>query len=149
MCSSDLAEDSTVPTSSGKYVQSPHSRPFWTRQDYRDEEPWYDDPDDYPPEKDYDDSRPTPPVAGISPPSRLPRAIAVGFHTTLRWLRRSVGRFPVLTAFGVGLLTALATYAGGPLAAAVVGLAGSAFNLISLTEAVQSSANALAAFGSS
>ena len=144
-----LAEDPTVSTSSGRYVDSPHPRPLWTRQDYRDEEPWYDDPDDYPPGQDYDDSRPTPPVAGTPPPSRLPRAIALGFHTTLRWLRRGIGRFPVLTAIGVGLLTALATYAGGPLAAAVIGLAGSAFNLISLTEAVQSSADALAAFGSS
>jgi hypothetical protein len=70
-------------------------------------------------------------------------------HTTLSWLRRSVGRFPVLTALAVGLLTALATYAGGPWAAAAVSLAGSAFNLLSLAEAVQTSAEALAGFGNS
>ena len=145
-----LAEEPTVPSSSGRYVDSPrHPRPLWTRQEPCDEEPWFDDRDDYPRDEDYDDFRPAPPVAGTSIPSRLPRAIAIGFHTTLRWLRRSVGRFPVLTAFGIGLLTALATYAGGPLAAAAVGLAGSAFNLISLTEVVQSGADALAALGSS
>jgi hypothetical protein len=70
----------------------------------------------------------------------------VGLHTTLGWLRRSVGRFPVLTAVAVGLLTALATYAGGPLAAAVVGLAGSACNLLSLAEVVQLGADTLAGF---
>jgi hypothetical protein len=62
----------------------------------------------------------------------------------LCWLRRSVGRFPVLTAVAIGLLTALATYAGGPLAAALVSLAGSALNLLSLAGAVQTSADALA-----
>jgi hypothetical protein len=51
----------------------------------------------------------------------------------------------VLTAVAVGLLTALATYGGGPLAAAVVGLATSAFNLLSLAEAVHTGADALAA----
>ena len=81
--------------------------------------------------------------------SRLPRAIAAGLQTMLCWLRRSIGRFPVITAVAVGLLTALATYAGGPLAAAVVGLAGSAFNLLSLAEVVQAGADALATFGTS
>jgi hypothetical protein len=55
----------------------------------------------------------------------------------------------VLTAVVVGLLTALATYAGGPWAAVVVGLGGSAFNLLTFTEAVQVVADALAAFGPS
>ena len=82
-------------------------------------------------------------------PSRLPSAIAVGFHTTLWWLRRRVSRFPVLTAIVIGLLTALATYVGGPVAAAAMGLAGSAFNLMSLAEAVQAGTGALAAFGTS
>ena len=144
-----LAEEPTVSTSSGRYVDSPHPRPLWKRQDDPDEEPWYDDPYGYPREEDYEDAPPVRRADSTSPPSRLPRAIALGFHTMLRWLRRGIGCFPVLTAIGVGLLTALATYSGGPLAAAVVGLAGSAFNLISLTEAVQSGADALAAFGSS
>jgi hypothetical protein len=54
-----------------------------------------------------------------------------GLQTGLGWLRRRVGRYPVWTAVAVGLLTALATYLGSPLAAAV-GLAGSACNLLSL-----------------
>jgi hypothetical protein len=145
-----LAEGPTVSRSSGRYAYPPRDpRPLWTRQDDRDEDPWFDDPDRYPPEDDDDDFRPAPSVAGGSTPSRLPRAIAVGFHTTLCWLRCRVGRFPVLTAITVGLLTAAATFWGGPLAAAVVGLAGSAFGLLSLAERVQTGAEALAAFGSS
>jgi hypothetical protein len=49
----------------------------------------------------------------------------------------------------VGLLTAVATYTGGPLAAAAVGLAGSALQLLSLAEVVQTGADALAAGGRS
>jgi hypothetical protein len=49
----------------------------------------------------------------------------------------------------MGLLTALATAAGGPWAAVAVGLAGSAVNLLSLAEAVHTGAEALAAFGRS
>jgi hypothetical protein len=64
-------------------------------------------------------------------------------------LRRRIGRFPILTAVAIGLLTAVATYWGGPLAAAVVGLAGSAFNLLSLAETVHTSADALAVCGTS
>ena len=78
---------------------------------------------------------------------RLPRAIATGLHTTMCWLRRSAGRYSVVTAVAVGLLTALATYAGGPLAAALVGVLGSAFNLLSLAQAVETGAEALGALG--
>jgi hypothetical protein len=77
------------------------------------------------------------------------QALAVGLHTTLGWLRRKVGRYPVLTALAVGLLTALATYLGGPLAAAAVSLAGSAWNLLSLAETMHTGADALATFGTS
>jgi hypothetical protein len=144
-----LDEESTAPIPSGRLAQPPYrSQPLWARQDDPDEEPWYDT-DDYRPEGDYQDE---PPAARPDPaprPSRLPRAIAVGLTTTLRWLRRSAGRFPVVTAVAVGLLTGLATYAGGPLAAAAVALAGSAFNLLSLAEVVHAGADALATFGAS
>jgi hypothetical protein len=70
-------------------------------------------------------------------------------HTGLGWLRRRVGRYPVWTAVAVGLLTALATYLGGPLAAAAVGLAGSACNLLSLAGTMHTGADALAAFSPS
>jgi hypothetical protein len=141
-----LAEEGTIQSSQARYAPPPrHPRPLWARPDDVDEEPWFDDPDKYPPEED--DRPPSHRTDPPGSPSRLPQAIAVGIQTTLRWLRRSVGRFPVLTAVAVGLLTAAATYAGGPLAAAVVGLAGSAFNLMSLAEAVQTGADVLAAFG--
>jgi hypothetical protein len=144
-----LAEHPTARTSRERFVPSArHERPLWSKPDEPDEGPWYDDPYDDPAEEDHDDA-PTAPRADATPaPSRLPRAIAVGFHTTLCWLRRSAGRFPVLTAVAVGVLTGFATYAGGPLAAAVVGLVGSAFSLLSLAEAVHTGADALAAFGS-
>jgi hypothetical protein len=143
-----LAEQPTVAPASERFFQRPRPpRPLWERPDDLQDEPWFDDPESYPPDEDA-----VPPPNGAedtADPSRWPRAIAVGFHTTLCWLRRRVGRYPVLTAVAVGLLTALATYAGGPLAAAAVGLAGSAFSLLSLAEAVDTGADALAAFGTS
>jgi hypothetical protein len=145
-----LADRPTVLTSSERYSPSPgRRRPLWTRPDDPDEEPWFDDPYGYPPNENYEAAPPAPRTDTTSAPSRLPRASAVGFQTALCWLRCRVGRFPVLTAVAVGLLTALATYAGGPLAAAAVGLAGSAFSLLSLAESVQISADALAAFAGS
>jgi hypothetical protein len=142
-----LAEQPTIPTGSERFVQRPRPpRPLWERPDDLQDEPWFDDPFNDPP--DEEDVPPSNRTEDTGDPSRLPRAIAVGFHTTLYWLRRRVSRYPVLTALAVGLLTALATYAGGPLAAAAVALAGSAFNLLSLAEAVDTGADALAAFGS-
>jgi hypothetical protein len=143
-----LADRPTVLTSSERYAPSPgQRRPLWTRPHEMDEEPWFDDPDGYPPD-DYNEAAPPAPRDDTtSAPSRLTRSIAVGFQTTLCWLRGRVGRFPVLTAISVGLLTALATYLGGPLAAAAVGLAGSAFGLLSLAEWVRTSADTLATFG--
>jgi hypothetical protein len=142
-----LAGRPTVLTSSETYYSPPgQRRTSWTRPDYTDDDSWFDDPDGYPPD-DYNEAAPPAPRTNTtSAPSRLPRSIAVGFHTTLCWLRCRIGRFPVLTAISVGLLTTLATYTGGPLAAAVVGLAGSAFGLLSLAESVRTSAETLAAF---
>jgi hypothetical protein len=132
------------PTSSGRLAQpAPPSRPLWREGHHPDEEPWLDDRDAYPHAGDYDDPPPVHRAEESKAPFRLPRALATGLHTTLCWLRRSVGRYPVMTAVGVGLLTALATYAGGPLAAALVGVVGSAFNLLSLAEAVQTGAGML------
>jgi hypothetical protein len=143
-----LTEGPTVPPTSSSFTRRPHDpRPMWTREP--EDDPWYDDPDGYAAEDDYDDAPPSARAAQTPAPSRLPRAIAVGLHTTLDWLRRSVGCYPVLTAVTVGLLTAAATYAGGPLAAAAVGLAGSAFNLLSLVEVMHAGADALTAFGTS
>jgi hypothetical protein len=138
-----LTDDGTLPTSIPPPPRRSHS--LWARPDDEEDDPWFGDPDHYPAEEDEDPpSRRTQPTSN---PSRLPRAVAVGINTTLRWLRRGLGRYPVLIAVAVGLLTALATYVGGPLAAAVVGLAGSAFNLMSLAEVVQTGADALAVFG--
>jgi hypothetical protein len=142
-----LAEAPALATATERFVSSPQpTRPRWRGPDDPDPEPWYDDPEPEWPEADDQETPPAPGVDRTSARSRWPRALAVGFQTTLGWLRRSVGRFPVLTAVAVGLLTALATLAGGPLAAAAVGLAGSACNLLSLADAVQLGAATLAGF---
>jgi hypothetical protein len=123
-----LAEQPTR-TVAGRFGRSPPYRhSSWARPEDADDELWYEDPDPY--RVEADETPPSPRAEASVNSSRLPRALAAGLHTTLSWLRRSVGRFPVLTALAVGLLTALATYAGGPWAAAAVGLAGSAFNLL-------------------
>jgi hypothetical protein len=79
-----------------------------------------------------------------SPPPRWPEALVVGLHAAAWWLRRRIGRRPLLTAVGAGLATALATYLGGSFVAAAVGLAGSAISLLSVAEAVQAGADTLA-----
>jgi hypothetical protein len=144
-----LSQEPSFNTAESSYGHSPY-RPqsMWSGRDDPDDEPWFDDPDAYLPDE-YEDVSSTARADSSSTPSRLPRAIAIGFHTTLCWLQRRVSRYPVLTAVSVGLLTALAVYAGGPLAAAAVSLAGSAFNLLSLSEIVQSGADTLSTFGSS
>jgi hypothetical protein len=70
----------------------------------------------------------------------------VGCEAAAWWLRRTAGRFPVLTALGVGLVAALAIAVSGPLAATSVGLAGSVLGLLGLTDSVQSGVAALATF---
>jgi hypothetical protein len=145
-----LADQPFVSTSSGTYSPSPgQRRPLCARPDYPDDEPWFDDPDGYRSDDYYEEAPPAPRADATPTPSRVPRAFAVGIHTTLCWLRCRIGRFPVLTVISVGLLAVAATFWGGPLAAAAVGLAGSAFGLLSLAEGVQDGAEALAAFASS
>jgi hypothetical protein len=141
-----FAEKPTLPPMPGQVAQPAHQAPsLWASQEDGEDEPWFDDPDPY--LADENAMRPSPRTAPTAGPSRWPQAIAVGLHTTICWLRRSIGRYPVLTAIAIGLLTALATYAGGPLAAAAVGLAGSVCNVLSLGEMMHTTADALAAFG--
>ena len=133
------------------YPAPPHrslnpAQPPWGRSDELDEMPWFDEPDpDSSP--DHRDNRPLAGAGDPAEPSRWPRALAHGVHATVAWLRRHDR--PVLTAVVVGLLTALATYAGGPWAAVVVGLGGSALNLLTFAEAVHTVADAMAACGRS
>jgi hypothetical protein len=143
-----LADQQTLPGRAGQSAQPAYNAPpLWARQEGGEDEPWFDDPDSYLTEEH--DTPPDPRTQHPAGPPRWPQALAIGLHTTLGWLRQRVGRYPVLTALAVGFLTALATYLGGPMAAAVVGLAGSACNLLSLTETMHTSADTLAAFGTS
>jgi hypothetical protein len=96
-----------VPTTS-------HSPSLW--QD-RQDEPWMyqDDLQEQPEEIDYEPARQS--EASRSRATRNLRALAVGLVAGLSWLQRRTTRSPLLIAFGAGLLTALASYFGGPLAA--------------------------------
>lgn len=144
-----LAEEPLSSTPPKRYVPTPRSsRPLWESSDYPEDDRWYDDTERYPLD-DEDEDPPSNRAAPTTTPSRLPHAIAIGFHTALCWLRCRVSRFPVLTAVTVGLLTGVAAYAGGTIAAASVGLAGTAIKLLSLADGVRSSAEALDNFGSS
>jgi hypothetical protein len=100
-------------------------------------DPWADDTDDEPMRR----AAPAPVKSmGLGP------ALLVGCEAAAWWLRRTAGRFPVLTALGVGLGAALAVVASGPWAATSVGLAGSVLGLLALTATVQSGVAALATF---
>jgi hypothetical protein len=94
-----LAEAPALATATERFVSSSQpTRPRWRELDDPDPEPWYDDPEAEWPEADGQSTPPTPGRDRTPVPSRWPRALAVGLQTTLDWLRRSVGRFPVLTA---------------------------------------------------
>jgi hypothetical protein len=61
-----------------------------------------------------------------STPERLPTALSTGLQAAAWCLRRWSGQGRMLTTFAVGLVAAGIAYIGGPLAAAVLSLAGSA-----------------------
>ena len=121
-------------------LPSSPSPPHW-----REDDPWFDPPEEAllreeafeEPEPDLRNRK--------RPASSRVLALTVGLRTTLGWLQQRAGRRPVWTALGIGLLTGLTVYVGGPLAAAGVGLAGSALGLVSLSETVRAVANGLAA----
>src|SRR4051794_40102769 len=141
-----LAGPANIPRDPPRYRHlPPNPHPLWVSPQEPDDGQPFDDLDgELTDEGDY------PPAERVVPtpqPSRLPHALALGAHTAFCWLRRGIGYFPVATACTVGLLTAAATYAGGPLAAAAIGLAGSAYSLLSLAESVHAGAETLAAFG--
>jgi hypothetical protein len=76
-------------------------------------------------------------------PSRWGRVLALGCQAAVWWLRRQRPRFPVAAAVGVGLASAVAVYAGGPVLLAGVGVGGSALSLALLADSVREGAAAL------
>jgi hypothetical protein len=127
--------------------------PFWGGADDRPDEESADllpegQGDDYGP----GDSDPFP----VSVPSALPegrrqgrlaQALAFGLQVASWWLRRQAGRLPLLTALGLGAVTAAAAYLGRALLATRTGLARSAFGLAALADLVRAAAGAAAALG--
>jgi hypothetical protein len=131
-------------------VPGHRGRPPRTAPPQEPEEPlWFPEPDDGlladGPETE---SGASPPAEPGPPATRCARALAVGLQTTCGWLRQGTGRRPVLTALGLGFLTGLAVYIGGPLAAAGMGVAGAALGLVTLADTVQVVADGLAAWPS-
>jgi hypothetical protein len=82
------------------------------------------------------------------PPSTRPRrwdvALAAGLKAAAWWLGRRPGKNSVLAAATVGVATGIAALFGSPLAAALVGMAGSALALLSVAKTVRSGATVLA-----
>ena len=70
-------------------------------------------------------------------------ALAVGLQLAAWWLRRQTGRFPLLTACGLGLLSGVAVLVGGPLSVAGTSLTTSFVTLLTLADASASAASAL------
>jgi hypothetical protein len=77
--------------------------------------------------------------------SRRGRALLLACQAGCWWLRRQAVRRPLLAALGVGLLSAVALYAGAPLALAGAGLAGSALALAGLADGLRAGAAVLPA----
>src|SRR5262245_5047136 len=71
-------------------------------------------------------------------------ALLAGCEAAARWLRRRPGRGAVLTALGAGLLVAVLTGVGGPVAATGLGVAGAALGLLGLADTARAGAAALA-----
>jgi hypothetical protein len=69
------------------------------------------------------------PLAGPMPPQRLALTISAGLQAAAWWLRNSARRRPVLTSVLVALLVGGVAFAAPALAAALLGLAGSAGQL--------------------
>jgi hypothetical protein len=78
------------------------------------------------------------------PPQRRARALALGCQVTAWWLGRPTGEPRIAAALGVGIVTAVAAYVGGPLVAAGAALAGTAAALAALAGLTRVVAAALA-----
>ena len=71
-------------------------------------------------------------------------ALAAGLKAAAWWLGRRPSKNSVLAAATVGVATGIAALFGSPLAATVVGMAGSGLALLSVANTVRSGATVLA-----
>jgi hypothetical protein len=78
------------------------------------------------------------------PPQRRAKALALGCQATAWWLGRQSGEPRIAAALGVGTVTAVAAYVGGPVVAAGAALAGTAATLAALAGLTRVVAAALA-----
>jgi hypothetical protein len=112
-----------------------HGRALWDRPGRGDPDGWLGGPEDFDP----DDADADPagasdvpdhagPDRGPKPLPRWPLAVVVGCNVVTWWLKRRLAKLPALAAVAVGVLSALAAYAGSPLtlAGSALGLAGTA-----------------------
>ena len=118
------------------YQPATTARPFWRDPDAPY---WDDDPDDW----RQPDMEEEPPAPSTSAAARLRQVLLIGCASAAWWLRQS-GRFPLIAALLVGLLSAALVHFGGPLAAAGIGLIGSLLHLWTLTDFVRAGGALLA-----
>jgi hypothetical protein len=134
-----------------------HPAPLWGGLDEEDDPMWPEDHEATPMWGNSDEDRwpdsPSDrrlPVTSTQPPTTQPRvrrwvsALAASWQAAGWWLARKPGRYPVMTALAIGLAAGVATWAGGPLAAAGMTLIGTALGLVSLAQVAGSGASAVA-----
>src|SRR5262249_34426582 len=112
----------------------------WDREGYwpdRYEEPYEDEEQEYP-------TAAEPPDPAPPPQARWLQAVALALQAACWWLHRPPCRYPLATGLGVATLTGLAAYAGAPLVAGVLALAGTALGVVALLDRACAEANALA-----
>jgi hypothetical protein len=141
-----------------------HNRPssLWGGLDEGDDSMWPEDHEATPmwgnPDEDRWPDSPSDrrvPVTPTQPSTAQPRlrrwvsALAASWQAAGWWLARKPGRYPVMTALAIGLAAGVATWAGGPLAAAGMTLIGTAVGLVSLAQAAGSGAVTVAGILSS
>ena len=125
-----------------------YGRPQQGWYDQRDDGDYWPHRDPYAPDPDdYDDESAPRSSQGEGPElwARWRLVLGLACQAAAWWLRRQVTRYPVGAALGVGLMSALAAYLGGPLVAAGAGLGGSALGLAWLAETIGSAAALLLA----
>ena len=88
-------------------------------------------------EPDYED----PPDRSAPASERLPTALSAGLQAASWWLRRWSGQGRIVTTLAVGIVAAGIAYIGRPLAALVLGLAGTATQFTSLSDAFATGAS--------
>jgi hypothetical protein len=131
-----------------RYLPNPASDPHPLTGDERaplsppeyapDERGYWDDEAEFEP---HVENRSAPPKS-----ARLPTALSAGLQAASWWLQRCRCQCRIMTTFAIGLAAAGVAYIGGPLAVVVLGLAGTATQFTTLSEAIDAGASVFGLF---